>query len=109
MNEMKTSSQSATVAESKATPKQAEETRDLWWWVERSVWTARMLSRLGSPEEAAKVWYSMMDKVYAPDNLQSAFGKVWSNQGSAGVDGQSVQQFDKHAEAELARLHDEFG
>jgi RNA-directed DNA polymerase len=29
---------------------------------------------------------------------------VWKNRGSAGVDGQTVGQFDAHAEAELARL-----
>jgi RNA-directed DNA polymerase len=63
-----------------------------------------MLSRLGSTEEQARVWYSLMDKVYAPANLQSAFAAVRRNRGSAGVDGQTVGQFDAHAEAELARL-----
>jgi RNA-directed DNA polymerase len=87
-----------------ATPTQAGEARAPWWWVERSVWTERMLSRLGSTEEQAKVWFSLMDKVYAPANLQSAFVAVWRNQGSAGVDGQTVGQFDAHAGAELARL-----
>ena len=29
-----------------ATPTQAGEARDPWWWVERSVWTERMLTRL---------------------------------------------------------------
>ena len=29
-----------------ATPTQAGETRDRWWWVERCVWTERMVSRL---------------------------------------------------------------
>lgn len=87
-----------------ATPQQAGETRDRWWWVERSVWTERMLSRLGSSEEPAKVWFRMIDKVYAPANLQSALAAVWRNRGSAGVDEQTVGQFEKHAEAELARL-----
>ena len=71
-------------------PTQAGETRDRWWWVERSVWTARRLSRLGSTEEPAKVWYSLMDKVYASDHLQHAFQGVWTNGGSAGTDGQTV-------------------
>jgi RNA-directed DNA polymerase len=86
------------------TPQQAGETRAPWWWVERSVWTERMLSRLGSPEEQAKVWFRMIDKVYAPANLQSAFTAVGRNRGSAGADGQTVEQFAAHAEAELARL-----
>jgi RNA-directed DNA polymerase len=94
-------SQPAAVA---ATPTQAGATRDPWSWVERSVWTERMLSRLGSTEAQAKVWFSLMDKVSAPANLQSAFAAVWRNQGSAGVDGQTVGQFETHAEAELARL-----
>jgi RNA-directed DNA polymerase len=87
-----------------ATPQQAGETRDPWWWVERSVWTERMLSRLGSTEEQDKVWFRMIDKVYAPANLQSAFAAVWRNRGSAGADGQTVGQFEAHVEAELARL-----
>ena len=90
-----------------ATPTQAGKARAPWWWVERSVWTERMLSRLGSTGEQAKVWFSLMDKVYAPANLQSAFAAVWRNRGSAGVDGQTVGQFDAHAEAELARLHEQ--
>jgi RNA-directed DNA polymerase len=94
----------ATVA---TTPTQARETRAPWWWVERSVWTERMLSRLGSTEVQARIWYSLMDKVSAPANLQSAFTAVWRNRGSAGVDGQTVSQFDAHAEAELARLHEQ--
>jgi hypothetical protein len=69
-SQTKSVSQPAAVA---ATPTQAGETRAPWWWVERSVWTARMMSRLGSTEEQAKVWFTLMDKVYAPANLQSAF------------------------------------
>lgn len=88
-------------------PTQAGETRDHWWWVERSVWTARMLSRLESNEEQAKVWYSLMDKVYAAANLRSAFQAVWKNGGSAGTDGQTVTRFQAQAESELARLAEE--
>lgn len=95
---------SATVA---ATPTQAEETRARWGWVERSVWTERMLTRLTSGEPADRVWFSLMDKTYAPANLQSAFEKVWRNGGSAGADGQTVGHFERAAEAELARLHEQ--
>ena len=90
-----------------AAPRQAGEARDRWWWVERCLWTERMGSRLGSTAEPAKVWYRLMDKVYAPAHLQRAFAAVWKNRGSAGVDGQTVGQFDAHAEAELARLHEQ--
>jgi len=93
---------SATVA---ATPTQAEDAQAPWGWVERCVWTERMLTRLTSCEPANRVWFSLMDKTYAPANLRSAFTKVWRNGGSAGADGQTVRHFERAAEAELARLH----
>ena len=91
----------ATVA---ATPKQAGETHDPWWWVERCVWTERMLTRLTSGEPADRVWFALADKTYAPANLARAFAKVWRNGGSAGADAQTVAHFARQAEAELARL-----
>lgn len=90
-----------------ATPKQAEDTRAPWGWVERSVWTESMLTRLTSGESADRVWFTLVDKTYAPANLQSAFEKVWRNGGSAGADGQTVAHFERHAEAELRRLHEQ--
>jgi RNA-directed DNA polymerase len=88
-----------------ATPQQAGETRDRWWWVERCVWTERMLTRLTSGESADRVWFRLWDKTSAPANLASAFQKVWRNGGSAGADAQTVAQFARNTEAELARLH----
>ncbi len=88
-----------------ATPKQAGETRDPWWWVERCVWTERMLTRLASGEPADRVWFALADKTYAPANLARAFAKVWRNGGSAGADAQTVAHFARQAEAELAWLH----
>ena len=90
-----------------ATPQQAGEARDPWWWVERSVWTERMLTRLTSGETADRVWFRLWDKTYAPANLQSAFSKVWRNGGSAGADRQTVAHFARQGEAELARLHEQ--
>lgn len=90
-----------------ATPKQAGEARAPWWWVERCVWTERMLTRLTAGEPANQVWYSLLDKTYAPANLQSAFQKVWRKGGSAGADEQTVAHFRRHAEAELGRLHEQ--
>ncbi|HEY0946805.1 MAG TPA: reverse transcriptase domain-containing protein [Opitutaceae bacterium] len=45
-----------------------------WPWVERTVWTERMLETL---ERGPKngVWHSLIDKVYAPRTLQAAW--VW--------------------------------
>jgi hypothetical protein len=44
--------------------------------LERSVWTERMLRRLTIGESANWVWFTRVDKIYAPANLQSAFAKV---------------------------------
>jgi RNA-directed DNA polymerase len=63
-----------------------------WAWVEAGVWTDRMLSALGNGVKGGK-WYSLMDKVYAPDTLALAWTKVRANKGAAGVDGQSVDRF----------------
>jgi len=90
-----------------AAPKQAGEARAPWWWVERCVWTERMLTRLTTGEPANRVWFALADKTYAPANLQSAFEKVWRNGGSAGADAQTVGHFARHAEAELRRLHEQ--
>ena len=91
-----------------ATPsKQAGDTRDRWWWVERCVWTERMLTRLTTSEPANRVWFALGDKTHAPANLQSALQKVWRNGGSAGADAQSVAHFARHAEEELQRLHEQ--
>lgn len=100
-SKVKTPSQPASVA---ATPQQAGETRAPWWWVERTVWTERMLTRLTSGESANRVWFRLWDKTYAPANLQSAFLKVWKNGGSAGADAQTVAHFARHAEEEISRL-----
>jgi RNA-directed DNA polymerase len=86
---------------------QAGEAREPWWWVERAVWTERMLTRLTDREPANRVWFRLVDKTYAPANLASAFNKVWRNGGSAGADAQTVAHFGRHAEAELARLHEQ--
>ena len=88
-----------------ATPQQAGDTRDPWWWVERCVWTERMLTRLTAGESADRVWFRLWDKTYAPATLDCAFGQVWRNGGSAGADAQTVAHCARHAEAELARLH----
>ena len=86
---------------------QAGEARDRWWWVERGVWTERMLTRLTANESADRVWFRLWDKTYAPANLQSAFHQVWRKGGSAGADQQTVAHFARQAEAELARLHEQ--
>ena len=87
-----------------ATTKQGPEAQDQRWdWVEASVWTERMLAALGNGVQGGK-WFSLIDKVYRPATLQAAWARVQANRGAAGVDGQSVAMFARHAERYLAEL-----
>ncbi len=85
---------------------QAGETHDRWWWVEPSVWTERMLTRL-EQSEPTTVWFRLWDKIISERNLQAAFWAVWRNGGAPGVDGQSVPQFEAQEQAQLAKLREE--
>src|SRR5579871_4282520 len=74
--------------------------RERWAWVEASIWTDRMLTAL---EDGVKggVWFSLIDKVYNPKNLWSAWTKVAQNKGAAGTDNITIQQYQKDVEANL--------
>ena len=74
-----------------------------WDWVEPSVWTERMLTALEVGVKGG-VWFSLMDKVYATRTLESAYRKVASNRGSAGVDQMTVQRYGRYLEQETLRL-----
>jgi RNA-directed DNA polymerase len=83
--------------------KQAGEIRARWSWVEPSVWTERMLTAL---EKGVKggYWFSLIDKVYAPNNLRASFEHVRRNKGSAGVDHQTIAMYSDRLEQNLERL-----
>jgi len=93
-------SQKALAVPARAT--QGAEARN-WSWVEDTVWTERMVSALVNGVKGGR-WYSLMDKVYAPDTLDAAWEKVWANEGAAGVDGQSIKRFEARAELYLTEL-----
>ena len=76
-----------------------------WDWVEPSVWNERMLTALDQGVKGGK-WYSLMDKVCRRANLEAAFTKVKANQGAAGVDRVTVQDFERRRETNLRRLED---
>ena len=86
-----------------AQPRQAGEAQEQWSWVERSVWTDRMLAALVTGVKGGK-WFSLMDKVYSTRNLRGAWEVVRKHKGAAGVDGQTVHRFEMRAEQELERL-----
>jgi RNA-directed DNA polymerase len=84
---------------------QEAEAHDLWWWVEATVWTTRMVSALVNGVKGGK-WFSLVDKVYRSETLEAAWRKVAGNKGAAGVDGQSVERFEAGAERYLSELRE---
>ena len=82
-------SESVTVPEK---AKQTESAPSQWAWVDRAIWTERMLAALGNGVKGRK-WFSLIDKVYRPSTLQAAWQQVKANKGAAGIDRQSVEGF----------------
>ena len=85
--------------------KQGREVAPQWAWTEASVWTQRMLATLERGIKGGK-WYSLMDKVYRMENLQSAFKEVRQNKGAAGIDGQKVEQYEKGCSQRLVKVQE---
>jgi len=85
--------------------KQGREVAPQWEWTEASVWTERMLAALERGVKGGK-WFSLMDKVWKMENLQSAMQQVLRNQGGAGIDGQSCEAYLKTSPQRLPRLQD---
>lgn len=74
-----------------------------WAWVDAAVWTERMLTALENGVQGGK-WYSLMDKVDSRPTLERAFLQVKANQGAAGVDYVTIEQFEQHWEENLEKL-----
>ena len=74
-------------------------------WANPSVWTDRMLTTLEQGVRGGR-WHTLIDKVYTPLNLFVASESVIGNQGAAGVDHQTVENFLAHRPEELDRLHE---
>jgi RNA-directed DNA polymerase len=89
-----------------AEAQEARERRSRWSWVQASAWTDRMLAAL---ENGVKgdVWFSLIDKVYNPKNLWAAWCASARNGGSAGVDGITIEQYERDAEANIGWLSEE--
>lgn len=65
-----------------------------------------MLAALEKGVKGGK-WFSLIDKVYAPDTLRAAWRRVKANAGAAGVDRQTIAMFERHLERNLERLSEE--
>ncbi len=86
--------------------KREREVAARWSWTEPSVWTERMLDALEQGVKGGR-WYSLIDKVYAEETLWAGWRQVKRNGSSAGVDGQTVGQFERDAGKRIQRLHEQ--
>lgn len=82
---------------------EARQRRERWPFAEPGVWTDRMLAALEDGVKGGS-WYSLMDKVYTRRTLEASWRRVRANAGAAGVDGESVKRFERHAERYLEEL-----
>ena len=87
------------------TAKQTGESRS-YDWVERSIWTERMLETLARGVKGG-VWFSLIDKVYRTSTLNAAWQAVRRNGGSAGSDHQSIEKFEQDLAVNIASLEEE--
>lgn len=72
-------------------------------WIDRSIWTQRMLAALDNGVKGGK-WFSLIDKVYRAQTLAAAWQQVRGNKGAAGIDKQSIECFAANAERYLDEL-----
>ncbi len=78
--------------------------RARWAWVQAEVWTDRMLAALEYGVQGGP-WYSLIDKVYSRNNLWASWSKSAANKGSPGVDGITIDRYEKDVESNIARLN----
>lgn len=89
-----------------ATATQAGDALALRAWVERTVWTDRMLEAL---EKGVKggVWFSLIDKLYRSQVLTAAWYQVKNKGRAVGTDHQSLEQFEEKLKENLEKLKTE--
>lgn len=80
-------------ASNRVTPRFSGDDLAHWAWTEPSVWTNSMLATLEQSSVRGGKWHSLMDKVYKPDNLLSAYREVAANKGAPGVDNVTIEDF----------------
>ena len=86
--------------------KQGREVAPQWEWTEASVWTERMLATLERGIKGGK-WYSLMDKVWKMENLQSAVKKVTQGKSEKKADGKRCQRYAQRSHRRLPSLQEE--
>ena len=83
--------------------KRAGEARRQRYDAAPAIWTERMLATLETGIKGGK-WYSLIDKLHPIATLQAAFAAVQTNDGAAGVDHVSIEDYAANLETNLARL-----
>jgi len=86
--------------------KQGREVAPQWEWTEASVWTERMLATL---ERGIKggTWFSLIDKVWKMENLQSAVKKVAQGKSEKKADGRKCRRYAERSQRRLPSLQEE--
>jgi len=81
---------------------------DLWQRckAERGVWSRGMLEALERGVKGGK-WFSLIDKVYSEKTLAAGWEKVKSNAGACGVDGITIERFEKQAKERLLAVKEQ--
>jgi RNA-directed DNA polymerase len=86
--------------------KQGREVLARWAWTEASVWTERMLTTLERGIQGGK-WFSLIDKVWKMDNLQSATRKVAAGKSRQKADGRKCRRYLEESHWRLPRLQEQ--
>lgn len=61
----------------------------------------------GVKKPQKRKWYSLMDKIWAIQNLEEAFREVKRNRGTAGIDGVTIKEFESELEDNVRILQQE--
>lgn len=85
--------------------KQGREVPERWGWTEASVWNERMLATLERGIKGGQ-WYSLIDKVWKGENLQSAVEKVARGKSQKKPDGRKCRRYLERSPERLPRLQE---
>jgi len=83
--------------------KQGREIPPQWAWTEASVWNERMLATLERGIKGGK-WFSLIDKVWKMENLQSAAEKVAKGKSAKKSDGRKCHRYLEQSRWRLPQL-----
>ena len=85
--------------------KQGREVAPRWAWTEASVWTERMLATLERGIKGGK-WFSLIDKVWKMENLESAVKKVAHGKSEKMADGKRCRRYAETCHRRLPGLQE---